>query len=241
MRDLNKEYKEMVLNETPDIWSRIEAGLDERQQAAAAPKRKTFKITRIMGYAGAAAAAVLCICLVIPVLRGGRNVATSAPDSASPRHIRSESAAAETAAPQAVADRADDDKDAVTAGANRNSSKQAMNSYTAVADNSEMAFELSSEDEAAGEDTTMEEAAEPAAEPALLPGEHLIRITLVKGAGLDSIRDLTDEFSLRLYEENDDTFLFAVPAGIDMKELTDRIMDNENIATSENIITTEGS
>ncbi len=91
MRDLNKEYRDMVLEETPDIWSKIEAGLDERQQPV--KKKKVIKFNRVMIYVTAAAAALLCICIAIPVIRGSKSAETAVPAA---NHVRDN--AVETAA-----------------------------------------------------------------------------------------------------------------------------------------------
>ncbi|MCR5118764.1 MAG: hypothetical protein K6B44_03985 [Lachnospiraceae bacterium] len=242
MRDLNKEYKDMVLNETPDIWSKIEAGLDERQKAAqpviaAAPKRKTFKLTRMMGYVGAAAAAVLCICLVAPLLKGSRDAATA--ESNAPRHIRSaapEAAADTAAASQEMYDTAE--IDTLTGGSKkeRNKAEAAVN-YSA--DAAEIYMEEAEESAAAaGERDVADEAK---MEELLAAGKRMLKLTLVPGADAGALEYLINEFSLSPYDEYDNTILFVIPEGIDVEELKDIIEKDENIAESEIITTIDDS
>ncbi len=232
----------MVLNETPDIWSKIEAGLDERQKAvqpviAAAPKRKAFKLTRMMGYVGAAAAAVLCICLVVPLLKGSRDAATA--ESNAPRHIRS--AAPEAAADTAAASEMDDTAEINTL---TGGSKKERNKAEAVANYSADAAEVYMEEAEESEATTAGErdvADEAKTEELLVAGEKLLKLTLVPGADAGALNYLINEFSLSPYDEYDDTLLFLIPEGIDVEELKDIIEKDENIAESEIITTIDDS
>lgn len=61
-KNLEKEYKALVNSEVPDLWARIEAGLDEKETV---DKKKIihFKVW------GTVAAACVCAGLVIPVFR----------------------------------------------------------------------------------------------------------------------------------------------------------------------------
>lgn len=73
-RDFEREFKELKLNEVPDLWSRIEAGLTEKKAAAVSPsialpidKYKAGK--RIVWRKwGALAAACLCVAVILPAL-----------------------------------------------------------------------------------------------------------------------------------------------------------------------------
>lgn len=62
-KDLEKEYKELMTNDVPDLWERIEAGLEPKQPAAE-------KVIRWRNYRvwGAAAAACLCLAVTVPAL-----------------------------------------------------------------------------------------------------------------------------------------------------------------------------
>ncbi|MCR4584179.1 MAG: hypothetical protein K5686_00500 [Lachnospiraceae bacterium] len=252
MRDLNKEYNDMVLKETPDIWSRIEAGLDERQKAAVpeaaaaaaqniavqqtavSPKRKIIPFKRIMAYAGGVAAAVICICLVLPAISGSKDSGTTA--ALVSNHVRQEAPAeaATAAASETMADEAADMKDHA---ANKDRAKGAMNFASEIkefADGGELAMETAEEPAAMAEES--EDAGIPETDaPA---GGLLFRITMVPGAEFGSINYIIEEFSLSICDEKDDTLFFIIPEGIDTEELKTIAANDENIAESE-IITTE--
>ena len=70
---LEEEYRQMVNDQVPDLWNRIEAGLKEKNsppvqvvKAEAKPKKKV--IFRILPWAGGVAAAALIFILVIPAI-----------------------------------------------------------------------------------------------------------------------------------------------------------------------------
>ena len=70
---LEEEYRQMVNEQVPDLWNRIEAGLKEKNsppvqavKAEAKPKKKV--IFRILPWAGGVAAAALIFILVIPAI-----------------------------------------------------------------------------------------------------------------------------------------------------------------------------
>lgn len=74
-RDFEREFKELKLNEIPDLWGRIEAGLSEKRPAAgvspsialSAGKYKARK--RIVWRKwGTLAAACLCVAIILPAL-----------------------------------------------------------------------------------------------------------------------------------------------------------------------------
>lgn len=66
-RNLEKEYKELIKEEMPDLWGRIEAGLEPKQ--AGIKKRNLWKKYGPWGMA--AAAAGLCLAVTVPFLFGG--------------------------------------------------------------------------------------------------------------------------------------------------------------------------
>lgn len=79
-KDLEKEYRALMDSEAPDLWARIESGLQEKK-----PARQ--KKTAVLRWAGLAAACA-CVALCIPVLKsrlplGGSTYDAAAPDLAS--------------------------------------------------------------------------------------------------------------------------------------------------------------
>lgn len=79
-KDLEKEYRTLMDSEAPDLWARIESGLQEKK-----PVRQ--KKAAVLRWAGLAAACV-CVVLCIPVLKsrlplGGSTFDAAAPDLAS--------------------------------------------------------------------------------------------------------------------------------------------------------------
>ncbi len=67
-KDLEKEYRVLVNCEVPDLWARIETGLDDKDSSGIACKTKKKNIFSIKIWATVAAACV-CVGLVIPVMR----------------------------------------------------------------------------------------------------------------------------------------------------------------------------
>ena len=63
-RNLEKEYKELINEEMPDLWGRIEAGLEPKQ--AGIKKKNLWKKYGSWGIA--AAAACLCLAVTVPYL-----------------------------------------------------------------------------------------------------------------------------------------------------------------------------
>ncbi|MDE6362908.1 MAG: hypothetical protein K2L86_01360 [Lachnospiraceae bacterium] len=83
-KDLEKEYRALMDSEAPDLWARIEAGLEEKpvrlQQKRSIGKRRHMKIWASL------AAACACVALSIPVMTrsltsGGSGSDTAAPDN----------------------------------------------------------------------------------------------------------------------------------------------------------------
>ena len=66
-KDLEKEYKELMSADAPDLWAKIEAGLEPKQ-----PNGKKISRLKNMRVWGAAAAALFCLVLAVPVIFGGR-------------------------------------------------------------------------------------------------------------------------------------------------------------------------
>lgn len=76
-RDFEKEYLELVNEEIPDLWDRIEAGLGERTALEIEKTNKVKPVIVWKKYAGLAAA-VLCVAIVIPVFMMFRQMGKSA-------------------------------------------------------------------------------------------------------------------------------------------------------------------
>ena len=67
-KNLEKEYKEFMLADVPDLWAKIEAGLVLEQ-----PNAKKISRFKNMCIWGAAAAVFLCLVISVPVISGSRN------------------------------------------------------------------------------------------------------------------------------------------------------------------------
>lgn len=66
-KNLENEYKEMMKEELPDLWDRIETELDARQSRA---RRNLWR--RYAPWGGLAAVACLCLVFIVPVALGGK-------------------------------------------------------------------------------------------------------------------------------------------------------------------------
>lgn len=62
-KDLEKEYKELMTEDVPDLWGRIEAGLEPKE-----PASKQVSFWRKNRTWGAVAAACLCVAISAPVI-----------------------------------------------------------------------------------------------------------------------------------------------------------------------------
>lgn len=74
-KDLEKEYKELMTEDVPDLWGRIEAGLEPKQ-----PVTKQVSFWRKNRVWGAAVAACLCVAISVPVINSqlrSNNMSTS--------------------------------------------------------------------------------------------------------------------------------------------------------------------
>ena len=74
-RDFELEFKKLKLNETPDLWSRIEAGLTEKTPVTAISANKglsngKYKSVKKISWRrwGTLAAACLCVVIILPAL-----------------------------------------------------------------------------------------------------------------------------------------------------------------------------
>lgn len=66
-KNLEKEYKELMTENVPDLWGRIEAGLEPKQ-----PTAKRGILWKKYRTWGLAAAACLCLVVTVPVILRGR-------------------------------------------------------------------------------------------------------------------------------------------------------------------------
>ena len=62
-KNLEKEYKELMAENVPDLWERIESGLEPKQSAA-----KKGSLWRRYGMWGFAVAACLCMVVTVPAI-----------------------------------------------------------------------------------------------------------------------------------------------------------------------------
>lgn len=74
-RDFEREFKELKLSEVPDLWSRIEASLPEKNSAAAVVRNAVlytdkYKSAKKIAWRrwGTLAAACLCVAVILPAL-----------------------------------------------------------------------------------------------------------------------------------------------------------------------------
>lgn len=74
-KDLEKEYKELMTEDVPDLWGRIEAGLEPKQ-----PTAKQVSFLRKKRVWGTAVAACICIAISVPFIQSqfrGEKMSTS--------------------------------------------------------------------------------------------------------------------------------------------------------------------
>ena len=112
-KQFDDDYKQMMQENIPDLWSRIEAGLKDRNteekieeaqeitqeskpKTRHYPMRKGFGIVR--KYATVIVAACLCIAVIIPVFLWGRGMSGNTQDTAASMALGSEEAAMVTEA-----------------------------------------------------------------------------------------------------------------------------------------------
>ena len=63
-KDLERDYKELVTQDAPDLWERIEGQLEPRKTGVKPGRRKRYEVL------GMAAAACLCLAVAVPALTG---------------------------------------------------------------------------------------------------------------------------------------------------------------------------
>lgn len=85
-KDLEKEYRALVNCEVPDLWARIEAGLDDKDSSGIVHETRKKNVLPIKVWATVAAACV-CVGFIIPVMKahmggtkGIRNDTAAAPE-----------------------------------------------------------------------------------------------------------------------------------------------------------------
>ncbi|MDE6663754.1 MAG: hypothetical protein K2K46_10490 [Lachnospiraceae bacterium] len=74
-RDFEREFKELKINEVPDLWNRIEAGLSDKKIAASVSDAAAISVNRynfgkraVWRKWGTLAAACVCVVLIIPAI-----------------------------------------------------------------------------------------------------------------------------------------------------------------------------
>lgn len=74
-RDFEREFKELKINEVPDLWNRIEAGLSDKKTAASGSGAAAISVNRynfgkraVWRKWGTLAAACVCVALIIPAI-----------------------------------------------------------------------------------------------------------------------------------------------------------------------------
>lgn len=129
-KNLEREYRALVGSEVPDLWDRIEAGLDDKKtdskknapetdfpKADSQSERACAKKVNFKAWAGLAAACV-CVALIVPavartmILWGGGSSYSNTASSDTPRNDTTQAAEscekAETAKPEAAGEAAAD-------------------------------------------------------------------------------------------------------------------------------------
>lgn len=165
-RDFEREFKELKINEVPDLWNRIEAGLSDKKIAASVSDAAAISVNRynfgkraVWRKWGTLAAACVCVALIIPAIslvignRGGRKsnysgasfapAADNSVDSSMNDSIPNMTASSEMAADEGVADAAEimaeadmDNSTNVTQSSERESASTATNGSSASKEDS---------------------------------------------------------------------------------------------------------
>lgn len=65
MNNLEKEYKALIDEDIPDLWDRIEAGIEPKEKVV---KKKKLNTAKIIKFGGFAVAACLCVTVAGPLL-----------------------------------------------------------------------------------------------------------------------------------------------------------------------------
>lgn len=66
-KNLEMEYKKQIQNNVPDLWDRIEAGLEEKKPASQRQRRNTARRKNFYFIGGGILAAGLCVAVALPV------------------------------------------------------------------------------------------------------------------------------------------------------------------------------
>ncbi|MDE7322829.1 MAG: hypothetical protein K2N73_08845 [Lachnospiraceae bacterium] len=86
-KDLEKEYRALVSCEVPDLWARIEAGLDDKDGSVCKTCNKNIFPIKVWA---TVAAACVCVGLIIPVMKahmgGMKEMEGSRSDTAAPEY-----------------------------------------------------------------------------------------------------------------------------------------------------------
>ena len=165
-RDFEREFKELKINEVPDLWNRIEAGLSDKKIAASVSDAAAISVNRynfgkraVWRKWGTLAAACVCVALIIPAIslvignRGGRKsnysgasfapAADNSVDSSMNDNTPNMTASSEMAADEGVADAAEimaeadmDNSTNVTQSSERESASTATNGSSASKEDS---------------------------------------------------------------------------------------------------------
>ena len=104
MKNLENEYRQQIANEVPDLWSRIEAGInavdanrEKNNNVVSIEQAKPKKKVNIFKYSAIIGAAACALIVVVAMVNNGKNMYDAAPAAASeaPSYY-AESAACET-------------------------------------------------------------------------------------------------------------------------------------------------
>lgn len=87
-KDLENEYRQLIADDTPDLWARIEAGLE--------PKKKKKKPVRFWTFA-AVAAACACVVITLPAIMMSGGYSSDSTSSGSTASNNSASASSDSA------------------------------------------------------------------------------------------------------------------------------------------------
>lgn len=164
-RDFEREFKELKMNEVPDLWNRIEAGLSDKKIAASSSGAAAISVNRynfgkraVWRKWGTLAAACVCVALIIPAISvvignlGGRKsnysgasyapAADDSADSSMNDNASNMSASSEMAADEGMADAAEIMADAEAADVDNstNMTQSSENESDATVTNGESAL-----------------------------------------------------------------------------------------------------
>ena len=153
MKQLEIEYKNAICLEVPDLWSRIEAGIDEYESSKVKEEKKVIKFDhkKVIAYAGRFSAAAVCLLLAMGAFKlvsGGDKAANMATSEAP---MMSDSAATYTAADECCEPAAAEEY-------KTDSDMEAEQSFDSSYSMSDAASEAATESEAVNADETFDPA-----------------------------------------------------------------------------------